>query len=697
MNKLFSKIAALSVGLAMAVGVGVAVGHEAFREARADYSFSGSKITFANQSLENSVQYLDPFTSEVFTIQFAGGANDGKYYTTGSGMRTYGGGSFTVTSVSGNISQIAFTWDGTNKPTTNVASVGTLSNDGLTWEGDSNSVTFSRPSGSGHWRLKTVEVTIGPSLPSLTIKNSSGETGPFTNLNAKSLGGFMFYAYDESTQKAVTFSINDSVRATLQDNEDGSCCVYPKHPGTITLTAELSGYTTTNASLTFVYEYDHAGTAEDPFTVAEGIEKSYEIGATAAGPWVTKGLICKKTAWDSRYTNVTYWISDSGEDENTIQCHRGKYLEGADVTADNEGEFALGKLVTVTGNLLLYSGNTPEYAANNYPLSIETPSSGDVDVVFTPDTSIEIYDTGTFTATSNTAGAVFTWAVDKPEILSVNETTGEYEALAYGSAKVTVTATAGDKSGTAFAVIIVNGSSYSFLDVTDAIDIASKLESGKTTEYYVCFAGYVKEFATSKGTGDKPRAFDIQNERQDASIMVYTNVDPYEAFVDGLQLGTLVRIKANIQNYNGTYELVAPVKLYTEYVAMTFAYELLDETDKVCKDYDGVTNNHDAIEAIWTSMKPKYEALNDAQKGRLINPSLYSTGETVVNAMERYDYLTGKYDLENFITGRTPVVFSTVNSQFNENNSSSTIIIVIASISVLSFGLALALRKKRTK
>ena len=35
MNKLFSKIAALSVGLAMAVGVGVALGHEGVREAKA--------------------------------------------------------------------------------------------------------------------------------------------------------------------------------------------------------------------------------------------------------------------------------------------------------------------------------------------------------------------------------------------------------------------------------------------------------------------------------------------------------------------------------------------------------------------------------------------------------------------------------------------------------------------------------------
>ena len=690
MNKLFSKIAALSVGLAMAVGVGVAVGHEAVRETRAE------------ESLTKTFDLSSSVPSDLTSSKSL--SKDGN----GRGMGI-GGADYTLTS--------SGSFDNVTKVVVNAAT---------------NYSTYSN---------HKISVTVGGSTLG-TQQSFAAKASTDYNFTGSTLSGAVVVSFDNSadgTTKSntiwcktievwtdsgvvptgpftVTYDGNGATSGSMSDPteyESGAtvtirACEYmrtdyevtgwnTKADGTGT-SYVLSGQfeITNNVTLYAQWKFIGKGSEDDPFTVAEGIAKAIEIGTTASGPWVTKGIICKKTAWDSRYTNVTYWISDDGTESNTIQCFRGKYLNGANVTADNEGEFAVGKIVTVTGNLLNYNGNTPEYAANNYPLSIETPSSGDVDVVFTPETSIEVSDTGTFTATSETAGVVFTWAVDKPEVLSVDETTGEYEALAYGSAKVTVTATAGDKTGTAFAVIVVNGSSLNFLDVTDAIDIASKLESGKTTEYYVCFAGYVREFATSEKDG-KPRAFDIQNEKQDASIMVYTNIDPYEAFVDGLQLGSLVRVKANIQNYNGTYELVSPVRLYTEYVAMTFAYELLDETDKVCKDYDDVTNNHDAIEAIWTAMKPKYEALHDAQKNRLVNPSLYGVGETIVNAMERYDYLTGKYDLENFITGRTPVVFSNVNSQFSENNNSSTIIIVIASISVLSFGLALALRKKRTK
>lgn len=59
-------------------------------------------IVFAELGLENGVQYLDPFDGGDFTVTFAGGANDGKYYTTGSGIRVYGGGTMTVAAKNNN-------------------------------------------------------------------------------------------------------------------------------------------------------------------------------------------------------------------------------------------------------------------------------------------------------------------------------------------------------------------------------------------------------------------------------------------------------------------------------------------------------------------------------------------------------------------------------------------------------------------
>ena len=117
-----------------------------------------SKITFGSLGLENGVQYSEPFEGEDFTITFAGGDNDGKYYTTGSGIRTYGGGKFTIAS-SRNILKVVLTWSGSYKPdAATVVNTGTYAVDTGTWTGSATSIVFSRPSGSGHWRLQAVQV-----------------------------------------------------------------------------------------------------------------------------------------------------------------------------------------------------------------------------------------------------------------------------------------------------------------------------------------------------------------------------------------------------------------------------------------------------------------------------------------------------------------------------------------------------------
>ena len=134
----------------LALGVGNAWGETA-------------SITFSEKGLTNGVQYLEPFTIDAnTTITFAGGDNDGKYYTTGSGMRTYGGGTVTIACANGIISEISFTWSVTNnnyKPTDDVATPAGYSTSTDKWTGSASSVTLTRPSGSGHWRLQKVTVT----------------------------------------------------------------------------------------------------------------------------------------------------------------------------------------------------------------------------------------------------------------------------------------------------------------------------------------------------------------------------------------------------------------------------------------------------------------------------------------------------------------------------------------------------------
>ena len=120
-------------------------------------------IIFKELGLNNGTQYLDPFDGTYFTVKFAGGGNDGKYYDTGTGIRTYDNGTITITSKTGkDITQITMTWSGSSyKPTAaSVVNTGSYNTSTGVWTGSASSVTFTRPdSGGGHWRLQKVEAT----------------------------------------------------------------------------------------------------------------------------------------------------------------------------------------------------------------------------------------------------------------------------------------------------------------------------------------------------------------------------------------------------------------------------------------------------------------------------------------------------------------------------------------------------------
>jgi len=132
-------------------------------------SVSGNTIVFADLGIENGKQYNGSgddktiIQSTDFRICFGKGGNDGKYYTTGEGIRTYGGGYIRVESSTKTISKIVFTFasGSSYKPNASDCTVspGSFDYSSTTWTGSASSVVLTRGSGSGHWRLQKVEVT----------------------------------------------------------------------------------------------------------------------------------------------------------------------------------------------------------------------------------------------------------------------------------------------------------------------------------------------------------------------------------------------------------------------------------------------------------------------------------------------------------------------------------------------------------
>lgn len=116
-------------------------------------------IDFSTLSLDNGKEYKDPFDGGNFAVTFSSGS---KYYNTGTAMRVYGEGSFTVSSAY-TMAKIELTFgsgDGSNAITTNPATY-----ENGTWTGSSNSVVFSVGGSTGHRRIKAIKVTYEGNTP----------------------------------------------------------------------------------------------------------------------------------------------------------------------------------------------------------------------------------------------------------------------------------------------------------------------------------------------------------------------------------------------------------------------------------------------------------------------------------------------------------------------------------------------------
>ena len=112
------------------------------------------------------------------------------------------------------------------------------------------------------------------------------------------------------------------------------------------------------------------GTAAKPYTVAEALELIDEEGSDKTGIYV-KGMISQIDEVSVSNKNATYWISDNGSTTNQLEVFRGKYLDGADFTS--EDQINLFDNVIVVGDLTKF-GTTYEFTTGSELASL-TPDA----------------------------------------------------------------------------------------------------------------------------------------------------------------------------------------------------------------------------------------------------------------------------------------------------------------------------------
>lgn len=210
-------------------------------------------IDFSALGLSNGVAYNDPFDGGHFTVTFPASGNNGKYYTTGTAIRSYAGNSFTVAS-SNVITKIELTYGSGSDSNAITTNVGSFDTD--TWTGSALSVTFTVGGTSGHRRIKKIKVTYGsgsgggggggvpptPSglpqylgcyeMPAIDLVDDSG----YTNTGTESFGSTNWYEYDTNNakQKVVThtyeYSSNLYRNYTFLIDQDKRCALWTAYP-----------------------------------------------------------------------------------------------------------------------------------------------------------------------------------------------------------------------------------------------------------------------------------------------------------------------------------------------------------------------------------------------------------------------------------------------------------------------------------
>lgn len=201
-----------------------------------------------------------------------------------------------------------------------------------------------------------------------------------TNVNAGTLTASVTYNNAVVEGATVIWSSNNTNIATI-DASTGDVILLTT--GTVTFTATYAGNSdyaeATGTKTVTVVNSKAPGTVYNPYTVAQArtVISGLSNNGTLDDKYV-KGIISSVGSYNSKYSSITYWISDDGTETSELQVYSGKGIGGADFAAASD--LQTGDKVVVCGQLKKYVSNnttTLEFNQNSQIYSLIRPAAGD--------------------------------------------------------------------------------------------------------------------------------------------------------------------------------------------------------------------------------------------------------------------------------------------------------------------------------
>ena len=504
-----------------------------------------------------------------------------------------------------------------------------------------------------------------PGKKNMVIKQSgSPAEGASFDWNSGA-GHYVFEAYEDSSKvSGITWSTSDSAIATINSSSGALTTV---KPGSVTVIAEAEGYNNASASITI-----NSGSVSSVVVSGSMSKTAYNVGEL----WSHAGLTATvnystgysydgsdDAAWtynpaspalnvESVVATATIGGKSGNSSAQAVTVTKTNPLQAiysmaADTNVDVYGYFVGNK---DGNNIIIMDG---AYGMDVYKSGIGTNSYVAGETILHVTGKVSIFN-GLYEIANSTVSEVSSADISTPEVYAAQGG----ETAEYASRTTTVTGiptcTKNDFSGDAGAK-----------DITMSFAVG-----GKTVQVF---------YHRNSQTTDDYSYNDMKNAVANGDEIT---VQGFTSWYNGFQV-----------NMNSV------VKSADTYTAEAFAQDLLDQTDEVCKDYDGQTNNRDALVAIWSDLAgaDKYPSLPGPQKTILADANRDEGGSVVEQAMARYDYLTGKYNLANFINGRTPVSFATTIEPTTSDSSSYLVIIIVIIASIALDTIVIAHKKRKFK
>ena len=447
-----------------------------------------------------------------------------------------------------------------------------------------------------------------------------------------------------------------------------------------TLTISTSSGTITNISLTCTA----SGTKKyGPGCFGDGAPSGYSYDGSTG-------------TWSGNVASVVFTAEDNQVRATAIEVTRAAPAGSKTVTVTISG--SLTKTSYSTSDSWSYAGLT---ASGVY--DTDTAYAGDFSWTYSPATpsamGVGKNQDLTITASATTTGYTgFTTKVVKVDVTAVNDfesviqdghsyriyspyNSKDYYLQQNGSSSNQI-ATTTQMLGTVFTFSLVDDNTWEIKNGTDYLYCTSSAmpRFGNTSDRWVLAESTA---TTYDGT------YSLYSVRASKYLSLYKSTPDYRAYAD---IGT--NRSANIE--------------FEEYTSDMFALDVVNSTKGICDL--GSDNEKADFESAWTFLEDKYSSLIASEKTVFVGATYTRSGETVTKTGDttqtcaegaaRYDYLVAKYTLKNFATGRdVPALagYFRLTSNNSTNHNATLVIVIIASVSLMTIAGYFVIRRRKEK